>query len=77
MSAERNDYESAVPQVRAYLARFERAIARTWSAHAGEPYDAVRRALVEALRAEGAESAPRQVIDEVAERISAGKEPFR
>lgn len=59
-----------MPTVTAHLAKVERAVSRTGTSHAWQPYATVRQALVEALRDEDAQDVPPQVVDEFARRIS-------
>lgn len=70
MATDPSEYEKAMPIVVALLAKIERAVNRTRSAHAGQPYSAVRQALVEALRDEDARRVVPQVVDEFARQIS-------
>lgn len=70
MATDPSDYDLAIPIVAAHLAKIERAVSRTRTSHAGQPYPAVRQALVEALDDEGAQRVVPQVIDEFARRIS-------
>lgn len=53
MATDPSKYDEAVPHIRAHLARVGRAVGRTWTAHAGQPYRQVHPALVEALEEEG------------------------
>ncbi|MET7785120.1 hypothetical protein ABZS93_00555 [Streptomyces sp900116325] len=70
MATDPSEYDKAMPIVAAHLAKIERAVNRTRSSHAGQPYATVRQALVEALRAEDAQRVVPQVVDEFARRIT-------
>ncbi|GHH87479.1 hypothetical protein GCM10017771_28840 [Streptomyces capitiformicae] len=69
-----NEYEKAVPLIRAHLAKLERAVDRTRALYSGQPYDVVRPALVEALGEEDVQNADPQVVDELARQISEGRQ---
>ena len=70
MATDPNEYDQAMPVVAAHMAKIERAVGRTRTAHSGEPYPAVRRALVQALRDENAQRVVPQVVDMLARQIS-------
>lgn len=70
MTTDPSEYDKAMPIVRAHLAKVERAVSRTVISHGGQSYAAVRQALAEALRDEGAQEVPPQVVDMFAVRIS-------
>ncbi|MFE9628334.1 hypothetical protein [Streptomyces sp. NPDC006527] len=70
MATDPSEYDKAIPIVAAHLAQIERAVSRTRSSHAGQPYTTVRDALVQALRKENARNVVPQVVDEFARRIS-------
>ncbi|MFE7380598.1 hypothetical protein ACFU9F_09560 [Streptomyces zhihengii] len=70
MATDPSDYDLAMPAVTAHMAKIERAVIRTRTAHRGRPYPAVRQALVEALHDEDAHRVVPQVIDELARRIT-------
>lgn len=59
-----------MPLVAAHLAKIERAVDRTRASHAGQPYEAVHQALVEALQREDAQRVVPQVVEELARQIS-------
>ncbi|MFJ7177914.1 hypothetical protein ACIQXA_16290 [Streptomyces massasporeus] len=75
MATDPIEYDKAMPIVAAHLAKVERALSRTRSSHAGQPYTTVRQALLEALQHEDAQRVVPQVVDEFARRIS--EEPER
>ncbi|MFD7227001.1 hypothetical protein [Streptomyces sp. NPDC059881] len=75
MATDPSEYDKAVPHIKAHLARVGRAMSRTWTAHAGQPYGQVRPALVEALENEGAERMVPELVDLFAKQISEGIEP--
>jgi hypothetical protein len=50
--------------------QIERAVDRTRTSHAGQPFAAVHQALVEALQDEGAQRVVPQVVEELARQIS-------
>ncbi|MEW2484950.1 hypothetical protein [Streptomyces sp. NPDC048411] len=75
MATDPSEYDEVVPHIRAHLARVGRAVSRTWTAHARQPYGQVRPALLEALESEDAGRMMPQLIDEVARQISEGVEP--
>ncbi|WP_416755572.1 hypothetical protein ACMAVT_22270 [Streptomyces sp. FW42] len=70
MVAHPSEYDKAMPTVAAHLAKVERAVSRTRSSHAGQPYGTVRQALLEALQQEDAQRVVPRVVDEFARRIS-------
>ncbi|MFI6940391.1 hypothetical protein ACIBI4_14055 [Streptomyces sp. NPDC050418] len=70
MTTDPSEYEKAIPHVVAHLAKMERAVDRTRYRYAGQPYEVVRQALSDALREEGAQNIPAQVVDELAVQIS-------
>ncbi|MFJ9537112.1 hypothetical protein ACIRPX_07650 [Streptomyces sp. NPDC101225] len=70
MATNPSAYDKAMPMVAAHLAKVERAVGRTRSSHAGQPYVKVRQALLEALEHEDAQRVVPQVVDEFARRIS-------
>ncbi|MFJ4943912.1 hypothetical protein ACIP4V_14975 [Streptomyces albidoflavus] len=70
MAADPSEHEKAVPVRAARLAQIERAVSRTRASHTGQPFEATRQALTEALRDEGAERAVPQVVEELARQIS-------
>lgn len=70
MATDPSEYDKAMPIVAAHLAKLERAVNRTRSSHARQPYSTVRQALVEALRDEDAQRVVPQVVDEYARRIA-------
>lgn len=78
MATDPSEYDKAMPKVAALLAKVERAVGRTRSSHAGQPYATVRQALLEALQQEDAQRVVPQVVDEFAGRISEDPEqlPF-
>lgn len=69
MATDPSEYDEAIPIVAAHLAKVERAVSRTRSSHAGQPY-IVRQVLVQALQDEDAQQVVPQVVDEFARRIS-------
>ncbi|MET7945162.1 hypothetical protein [Streptomyces sp. NPDC005302] len=75
MATDPSEYDNAMPIVAAHLAKVERAVSRTRSSHGGQPYAAVRQALLEALKDEDAQQVVPQVVNEFARRIS--EEPER
>lgn len=70
MATDPSEYEKAMPLVSAHLAKIERAVDRTRASYAGQPYEAVHQALVEALQDEDAQRVVPQVIEELARQIS-------
>ncbi|MET9434423.1 hypothetical protein [Streptomyces sp. NPDC006551] len=70
MTTDPSEYDKAMPIVTAHLAKVERAVSRTGTSHAWQPYATVRQALVEALRDEDAQGVPSRAVDEFARRIS-------
>jgi len=70
MAVDPSEYEKAMPIVAAHLAKIERAVDRTRTSHAGQPFAAVHQALVEALQDEGAQRVVPQVVEELARQIS-------
>ncbi|MEU3300317.1 hypothetical protein ABZ729_10925 [Streptomyces sp. NPDC006678] len=70
MATDPSEYDKVMPVVAAHLAKVERAVGRTRTSHARQPYATVRQALVEALRDEDAQRVPPQVVDEFARWIS-------
>jgi hypothetical protein len=70
MATDQSEYDNAMPIVAGHLAKVERAVSRTRSSHAGQPYTIVRQALLEALQHEDAQRVVPQVVDEFARRIS-------
>lgn len=75
MATDPSEYEKAMPIVAAHLAKIERAVDRTRASHSGHPYGEVHQALIEALRAEGAQRVVRQVVEELAQQISDAPAP--
>ncbi|MGQ4343349.1 MULTISPECIES: hypothetical protein [unclassified Streptomyces] len=75
MATDPSEYDNAMPIVAAHLAKVERAVSRTRSSHARQPYAAVRQALLEALKDEDAQQVVPEVVNEFARRIS--EEPER
>ncbi|MFF3847004.1 hypothetical protein [Streptomyces sp. NPDC002328] len=71
MATDPSEYEKAMPIVAAHLAKIERAVDRTRATHAGQPFAAVHQALTEALREEDAPRVVPQVVEELAQQISA------
>jgi hypothetical protein len=70
MATDPSEYDKVMPIVAAHLAKVERAVVRTRTSHARQPYATVRQALIEVLREEDAQHVPPQVVDEFARRIS-------
>ncbi|MEU7023300.1 hypothetical protein ABZ990_21920 [Streptomyces sp. NPDC046203] len=70
MATDPSEYEKAMPAVEAAMRRLERAVDRTRAGFGGRPYGEVRRALVAALDAEGAERILPEVVHRLAEMIS-------
>ncbi|MFF8274950.1 hypothetical protein ACF05T_02355 [Streptomyces lateritius] len=70
MTTDPSEYDKVMPIVAAHLAKVERAVGRTRTSHARQPYATARQALVEALHDEDAQDVPHQVVDEFARRIS-------
>ncbi|WP_432064641.1 hypothetical protein [Streptomyces sp. C10-9-1] len=70
MATDPSEYEKVMPIVAAHLAKIERAIERTRTSRAGQPFVAVHQALAAALQDEGAERVVPQVIEELARQIS-------
>lgn len=64
-------YGEAVPHVRKYLAKYERALERVRESHAGRPIDEVRSALARAFEAERLE-VWNEVVEDAARLISEG-----
>ncbi len=62
-------YDEAVPQVREYLEKYQRALEVVRETHRGRPIGEVRQALSEAFEAEGLE-VWNEVAEDAARRIS-------
>ncbi|MFJ5712777.1 hypothetical protein [Streptomyces sp. NPDC093105] len=63
-------YDEAMPEVREYVAAYQRALERVRASHHGRPMGEVRRALLEEFEAEGLQVWSEVVTD--AARIIAG-----
>ncbi|MFJ9459976.1 hypothetical protein ACIRST_33500 [Kitasatospora sp. NPDC101447] len=65
------EYAEVVPRLREKMARFEKAIDRTRSTHAGDPIDVVRGVLAAELASEGI-TTEAAIIEELAGQIASG-----
>ncbi|MFF4569697.1 hypothetical protein [Streptomyces sp. NPDC001410] len=70
MATDPSEYEKAIPLLAAHLAKIERAVDRTRTSHAGQPFAEVHQALAEALQDEDARNVVPQVVEELARQIS-------
>ncbi|MFF8943056.1 hypothetical protein ACF1A5_12455 [Streptomyces sp. NPDC014864] len=50
MAVDPSEDDKAMPIVAAHLAKIERAVSRTRTSHAGQPFATVHQALAEAMR---------------------------